>query len=59
MDSEVVYHKIKEKWAERGVVFLDMSEAIHTHPELVKKYFMKLIPANDHKFMALHGAVWS
>lgn len=59
MDSEVVYHNIKEKRAEKWVVFEDMSEAIHTHPELVKKYFMKLIPSNDHKFMALHGAVWS
>lgn len=59
MDSEVVYHNIKKKWAEKGVIFEDMSEAVHSHPELVKKYFMKLIPANDHKFMALHGAVRS
>lgn len=59
MDSEVVYHNIKKKRAERGVIFEDMSEAIHSHPELVKKYFMKLIPASDHKFMALHGSVWS
>ena len=36
-----------------------MSQAIVKHPELVQKYFMKLIPARDHKFMALHGAVWS
>lgn len=59
MDSEVVYHKIKEKRAQKGVIFEDMSEAVKTHEELVKKYFMKLIPAHDHKFMALHGAVWS
>jgi len=36
-----------------------MSKAIHTHSELVKKYFMKLVPPTDHKFAALHGAVWS
>ena len=36
-----------------------MSEAIKTHEALVKKYFMKLIPMHDHKFMALHGAVRS
>jgi Fe-S cluster assembly protein SufB len=36
-----------------------MSVALHTHPELVKKYFMKLVPARDHMFAALHGAVWS
>lgn len=59
MDSEVVYHNIKAKRAEKGVIFEDMSEAIKTHTELVKKYFMKLIPMHDHKFMALHGAVRS
>lgn len=59
MDSEVVYHKIKEKRAEKGVIFEDMSEAVIHHEDLVRKYFMKLIPAHDHKFMALHGAVWS
>lgn len=59
MDSEVVYHKIKEKRAEKGVIFEDMSEAVRSHEDLVKKYFMKLIPMHDHKFMALHGAVWS
>lgn len=36
-----------------------MSEAVRHYPELVQKYFMKLIPATDHKFAALHGAVWS
>lgn len=59
MDSEVVYHQIKKKRAEKGVIFADMSEAVKEHEELVKKYFMKLIPASDHKFMSLHGAVWS
>jgi Fe-S cluster assembly protein SufB len=59
MDSEVVYHKIKEKRAEKGVIFEDMSEAVIHHEDLVRKYFMKLIPAHDHKFMALHGAVRS
>lgn len=58
-DAEVVYHNIKEKWAEKGVIFEDMSKALLTHPELVKKYFMKLVPSKDHKFAALHGAVWS
>jgi len=59
MDSENVYHKIKEKRAEKWVIFEDMPEAVRKHPELVKKYFMKLIPAHDHYFMALHGAVRS
>lgn len=58
-DSQTVYHNIKAKWAEQGVIFEDMADALQSHPELVKKYFMKLVPATDHKFAALHGAVWS
>lgn len=58
-DSEMVYHKIKEKWMEKWVIFEDMSSAIHKHEEIVKKHFMKLVPPTDHKFAALHWAVWS
>ena len=36
-----------------------MPEAVRKHPEIVQKYFMKLIPSHDHYFMALHGAVRS
>jgi Fe-S cluster assembly protein SufB len=36
-----------------------MPTALREHEALVKKYFMKLVPAADHKFAALHGAVWS
>lgn len=59
MDSENVYHKIKAKRAEKGVIFEDMPTAVQKYPELVQKYFMKLVPAHDHKFAALHGAVRS
>ena len=59
-ESEVVYHNIKKELEEQGVVFLDMDEALHKFPELVKKYFMTdCIKSNLHKFAALHGAVWS
>lgn len=58
-DSEMIYHRIKEKYAEQGVIFEDMNVALREHEELVKKYFMKLIPSHDHKFAALHGAMWS
>jgi Fe-S cluster assembly protein SufB len=58
-DSEVVYHNLRQELRDKGVVFEDMSVAVHEHAELVQKYFMKLIPANDHIFAALHGAVWS
>lgn len=58
-ESESVYHSLKEKWKEVGVIFLDLDEALREHPEMVKKYFMKCVPIRDHKFSALHGAVWS
>jgi len=58
-ESDVVYHSLKKQWEDLGVVFLDMDDAVHQHPDLVQKYFMKCVPATDHKFAALHGAVWS
>lgn len=58
-ESDVVYHSLKKEWDELGVVFLDMDDAVHQHPDLVKQYFMKCVPNSDHKFAALHGAVWS
>jgi len=36
-----------------------MPQAVIKYPELVKKYFMTLVPATDHIFAALHGAVRS
>jgi Fe-S cluster assembly protein SufB len=58
-ESEVVYHNLKKEWEELGVIFLDMDDAVQLHPDLVKHYFMKCVPPTDHKFAALHGAVWS
>lgn len=58
-DSEVVYHNVKEEMLEQGVIYTDMDTALKEHEEIVKKHFMKLLPATSHKFAALHGAVWS
>ena len=58
-DSSVIYHKLKEKRQKTWIIFDDISVAIREHPDLVKKYFMKLVPPADHQFAALHGAVWS
>jgi len=58
-ESEMVYHKLKEEWEAKGVIFLDMDNALQDHEELVQEYFMKCVPNTDHKFAALHGAVWS
>ncbi len=59
-ESEIVYHNLKKELADKGVVFLDMDEAVKQYPEMVKKYFMTTcIPIGLHKFSALHAAVWS
>jgi Fe-S cluster assembly protein SufB len=58
-DSEVVYHSIHEELVKQGVIYTDIETALREHEDIVKEYFMKLITMNDHKFAALHGAVWS
>lgn len=58
-DSEVVYHKLREDLIAQGVIFEDMSVALIDHEEIVRKHFMRAVPASDHMFAALHGAVWS
>jgi Fe-S cluster assembly protein SufB len=58
-ESEVIYHSLREDLAKQGVIFLDMDSGVREHPELVKKYFGTIIPANDNKFAALNSAVWS
>ncbi len=58
-ESEAIYHSLEKELTDQGVIFCDLDVAVHDHPELVKKYFMKCVPANDHKFAAVHGAVWS
>ena len=59
-DSELVYHNVRAEVAAQGVVYTDMESALHgEYADMVRKYFMKLVTPRDHKFAALHGAVWS
>lgn len=58
-DSEVVYHSIKEELTKQGVIYTDFDSAIKEYPDLVKKYFTKCVPIFEHKFIALHYAVFS
>ena len=59
-DSELVYHNVKAEVAAQGVVYTDMESALTgKYEEMVRTHFMKLVPPSDHKFAALHGAVWS
>jgi Fe-S cluster assembly protein SufB len=58
-DSEVVYHSIREDLDKLGVLFGDCDTGLRDHPEIFRKYFGTVIPANDNKFAALNSAVWS
>lgn len=59
-DSELVYHNIREEVAASGVIYTDLESALHgPYADMIREHFMKLLPPTDHKFMALHGAVWS
>ena len=58
-ESEVIYHSLKKDLAEKGVIFTDMDSGLREYPDIVKKYFGKVVPFNDNKFAALNSAVWS
>jgi Fe-S cluster assembly protein SufB len=59
-DSELVYHNLQDFVGKQGVVYSDLESALHNeYADMVREYFMKLVPPTDHKFAALHGAVWS
>lgn len=60
-DSETVYHSLKQELQDLWVIFEDMTYALQNpeHTDIIKKYFSKCIPLADHKFSALHYAVWS
>jgi Fe-S cluster assembly protein SufB len=58
-ESEAVYEKLKANWARQGIIFLDTDSALLKYPQLVKEYFMQLVPIEDNKFTALHAAFWS
>ena len=60
-DSELVYHNMQDTAAKMGIVYSGIEEALQV-PEweaIIREKFMTLIPPTDHKFAALHGAVWS
>ena len=60
-DSEPVYHNVQDEVAKQGVVYMGFEEALKSEEwgPMVKEYFMTLVTPKDHKFAALHGAVWS
>lgn len=58
-DSVSVGTTHKEDLEKLGIVFCSISEAIHTHPELVKKYLGSVVPYTDNYYAALNSAVFT
>ena len=58
-DSEAAYSNVKEELSKQGVIFMGSTEALHTHPDIFRKWFGKVIPTGDNKYSALNSAVFS
>lgn len=58
-DSMSVATTFKGKLNELGIIFCSMTDAIHEHPDLVKKYLGSVVPVGDNFFAALNSAVFS
>ena len=58
-DSVSVATTFKERLAEAGVIFCSFSEAVHNHPDLVRRYLGSVVPAADNFFAALNSAVFT
>ncbi|MFN8155646.1 MAG: Fe-S cluster assembly protein SufB [Bacteroidia bacterium] len=59
IDSVSVKTTFRETLAELGIIFSSFSEAVHEHPELVKKYLGSVVPYTDNFYAALNSAVFS
>lgn len=58
-DSVSIATTFKDQLKEKGIIFCSMSEAVHEHPDLVKKYLSSVVPHTDNYFAALNSAVFS
>ncbi|KQU51059.1 Fe-S cluster assembly protein SufB [Bosea sp. Leaf344] len=58
-DSVSVVTTFKKELAEAGVIFCSISDAIHEHPELVRKYLATVVPVTDNYFATLNCAVFT
>lgn len=58
-ESEVIYHNMIEELEKKNVIFTSIEDAIKRYPDLVKKYFGKIVSFTENKFAALNSAVFS
>ncbi len=58
-DSVSVATTFKAELAKSGVIFCPISEAVHSHPDLVRKYLGSVVPVTDNFYATLNSAVFS
>ncbi|MEM7073624.1 MAG: Fe-S cluster assembly protein SufB [Pseudomonadota bacterium] len=58
-DSVSVGTTFKKELEQAGVIFCPISEAIRTHPDLVRKYLGTVVPVSDNYYATLNSAVFS
>ena len=54
-----IQSQVTEDLARRGLVFCSLSDAVRTHPDLVRAHLGSVVRDDENKFRALHGALWS
>ena len=59
IDSSSVHTSYTAELAARGIIFMSFSDAVRTHPDLVRKYLGTVVPPTDNFFAALNSAVFS
>lgn len=58
-ESEVIYHNMLKELKEKNVIFTSIEEGFKKYPDIVKKYFSKIVGPYENKFVSLNGAVFS
>ena len=58
-ESEVIYHNMIEELEKKHVIFTSIEDAMKKYPDLVKKYFGKIVSNGENKFAALNSTVFS
>ncbi len=58
-ESEVIYHNMLKELQDKNVIFTSIEDAMKKYPELIDKYFAKLVNVSENKFTALNSAVFS
>ncbi len=58
-ESEVIYHNMLEELRDKKVIFTSIENAMKDYPDIVNRYFGKIVSNDENKFAALNGAVFS